>query len=212
MLATRFQVKDRRYKRPLDLAILAIAHVVLLPALVTLWVIIPLAIWLEDRGSVFYRQKRMGRTGKTFSLLKFRSLVPNADRMVRPWEVPNGHVVTRVGRILRSTALDELPQVLSILKGDMSFIGPRAMPVGEYEQSLKKLSELERRLSVRPGLTGLAQVRAKASRDNAVKLRYDLEYIEHMSPRLERTLVIRSAWNTLLGRWETRCEKKGGPG
>ena len=207
-MAARLEGTDRPYKRPLDLAIMAIAHIVLLPALIALWLIIPLAIWLEDRGPVFYRQKRMGRTGKTFSLLKFRSLVPNADRLVHPWEVPDGQVVTRVGRILRSTALDELPQVLSILKGDMSFIGPRAMPVAEYESSVKKLRELEQRLSVRPGLTGLAQVRAKASRDNAVKLVYDLEYISRMSPRLDLALMIMSAWNTLLGRWETRSGQK----
>lgn len=210
MLVTSFEPSDRLYKRPLDLAILVLAHIVLLPAWVVLWTLIPLAIWLEDRGPVFYRQKRMGRHGKVFTLLKFRSLVPNADQTVRSWEVPQGSVVSRVGRVLRSTAMDELPQVLSILKGDMSFFGPRAMPVDEYHEFVKKLPELRRRLSVRPGLTGLAQVRAQASRDNARKLRYDLEYIECMSLWLDLKLLVTSLWNTLLGRWETpRADEAG---
>ena len=203
MLTTKLEVKDRSYKRPFDVAILAVAHLVLLPVFMALWTLIPLAIWLEDRGPVFYRQKRMGKGGSVFTLLKFRSLVPNADRTVHPWEVPDGSTVTRIGKVLRSTALDELPQVLSILKGDMSFFGPRAMPVDEYREFVKKLPQLHRRLSVRPGLTGLAQVQAQASRDNGQKLLHDLEYIERMSPWLDLTLLVKSLRNTLLARWET---------
>ena len=212
MLATSLKATDRLYKRPLDLVILFVAHVVLLPVWFVLWTLIPLGIWLDDRGPVFYRQKRMGRQGRVFTLLKFRSLVPNADGTIRPWEVPQGPVVSRIGKVLRSTGLDELPQVLHILKGDMSFFGPRAMPVDEYEKFAKMLPQLHRRLSVRPGLSGLAQVRAQASRDIAQKLRYDLEYIERMNPWLDLTLLVTSVWNTLLARWETRSGEKARPG
>ena len=203
MLATSLKPTDRLYKRPLDVIILVLAHVVLLPAWVALWTLIPLAIWLEDRGPVFYQQKRMGRHGQVFALLKFRSLVPRADEKVRPWQIPQGRMVTKVGKVLRATALDELPQVISILKGDMSFFGPRAMPVEEYLEAVKRLPDLHRRLSVRPGLTGLAQVRTQASRDNSEKLRYDLAYIDRMNPWLDLTLLVMSVWNTLRARWET---------
>lgn len=202
MIITWLEANDKPYKRPMDVVILVLSHVVLLPALVALWILIPLAIWLEDRGPVFYRQKRMGKHGEVFELLKFRTLVPDADEMTRPWEVPERRVVTRIGKILRPTAMDELPQILSILKGDMSFFGPRAMPVDEYEEYVKKLPELKRRLSVRPGLTGLAQVRTRASRDNVEKLHFDLEYIDRMNPWLDLTLLGMSVWNTLLAKWE----------
>lgn len=208
MITTCLEANDKPYKRPMDIVILVLSHVVLLPVWGALWMLIPLAIWLEDRGPVFYRQKRMGKHGEVFELLKFRSLVPNADEMIRPWEVPEGRVVTRIGKILRPTALDELPQILSILKGDMSFFGPRAMPVVEYEEYVKKLPELQRRLSVRPGLTGLAQVQTRATRDNAEKLRYDLEYIDRMNPWLDLTLLGMSIWNTLLAKWEPSGSRK----
>jgi lipopolysaccharide/colanic/teichoic acid biosynthesis glycosyltransferase len=192
------------YKRPLDLGILVLAHVFLFPVWACVWALIPFLIWLEDRGPIFYRQPRVGKHEKVFSILKFRTLVPNADQIVRPWEVPNGPVVTRMGKLLRATALDELPQVLNILKGDMSFVGPRAMPLDEYEKFVKKLPELEYRLLATPGLTGLAQVYGKATRDIRNKLRYDLLYIRRMSLWLDVKLVLLSVWITLRGKWESR--------
>lgn len=203
------QESQHSYKRPLDLLILFLAHV-FPPLLIMwglLWTLIPLAVWLSDRGPIFYRQKRVGKGGKVFEVLKFRTLVPNADQIVNPWEVPQGPVVTRVGKILRATALDELPQILSILKGQMSFIGPRAMPLIEYQEFVQIMPELELRHSVQPGLTGLAQVYGKATRNVEEKLKYDLEYIQRMNFWLDLKLMVLSAWNTLTARWEARDNK-----
>jgi len=112
------------YKRGFDLTILVIAHCLLLPLWLILWTAIPLIIWLGDRGPVFYKQKRVGRDGDVFTILKFRTMVPEADRMGPSWTTVGDPRVTRAGRILRRTALDELPEILSIWKGEMSLVGP----------------------------------------------------------------------------------------
>lgn len=202
----QLRISQPAYKRPLDLVVLLLAHLFppLLVMWLVLWTLIPLAIWLGDRGPVFYQQKRVGKGGKLFEVLKFRTLVPTADKIVNPWEVPQGPVVTRVGKVLRATALDELPQILNILNGDMSFIGPRAMPVSEYQQFVHSIPELELRHAVQPGLTGLSQVYGKATRDVEEKLKYDLEYIERMSLWLDLKLLVLSVRNTLLARWDRR--------
>ena len=102
------------YKRPFDLTVLVIAHLLLLPVWGLLWLVIPTLIWLEDRKPVFYRQERMGKGGKTFVVIKFRTMVVDAEDQGPPWTTHNDPRVTRVGLILRRTALDELPEVLSI--------------------------------------------------------------------------------------------------
>src|SRR5262245_45519493 len=164
------RVRENLYKRPFDLAVIALAHLLLLPVWILLWGLIPLLIWVEDRGPIFYPQKRVGKDGRVFNILKFRTLVQNADKMVQAWTVPDQQYVTKIGRILRRTALDELPQVLNILTGDMSFVGPRAMPFDEFQEFRHKIAGLEQRLAVRPGLTGLAQVYGEGVRDAREKL------------------------------------------
>jgi lipopolysaccharide/colanic/teichoic acid biosynthesis glycosyltransferase len=186
-------------KRPLDLFLALSGLIVTAP----IWMIIPVAIWLEDRGPIFYKQRRVGKDGQEITILKFRTLVQNADQVVLPWMVPDRAWVTKVGGFLRQTALDELPQVLSILKGDMSFVGPRAMPMGEFRDFKDKIQGLEQRLCVRPGLTGLAQVYGKATRNARAKLRYDLLYIKPMNLWLDLRLIILSIWITLCRKWET---------
>jgi len=155
----------------------------------------------------FYRQRRIGKDGRVFDVLKFRTLLQNADQTVRPWMSPGGQWVTRVGGFLRSTALDELPQLLNILKGEMSFVGPRAMPLDEFEDFKRKISGLEQRLMVLPGLTGFAQVYGKATRDPRKKLRYDLLYIKNQSLWLDIKLILLSFWITFRGKWESRNRK-----
>jgi len=167
-----------------------------------LWVVFAVAIKAEDGGPVFYRQTRMGQDGRPFHVLKFRTLRVKADEVVRPWMVPEGTWVTRVGALLRRTAMDELPQILNILRGDMSVVGPRAMPVDEFETSRTKLPGLARRLDVRPGLTGIAQVYGKATRDVRAKLRYDLLYVRRHTFLLDLRLVALSFWISLRGNWE----------
>jgi lipopolysaccharide/colanic/teichoic acid biosynthesis glycosyltransferase len=196
------RAREKFYKRPFDLTVIVLAHLLLLPLWMLLWGLIPLLIWLEDRGPIFYPQKRVGKTGRVFSILKFRTLVPNADRSVRAWTVPDQRYVTRVGRILRSTALDELPQVLNILTGDMSFVGPRAMPLDEFQEFRDKVPGLEQRLAVRPGLTGMAQVYGEGVRDAREKLRYDLDYVRRMGLVLDIKLMLLSVRNTVLARWD----------
>lgn len=150
--------REPSYKRLLDLAILILAHLLLLPLWILLWAVIPLAIWLEDRGPVFYRQARVGKGGRVFFIRKFRTMVPGADQQGPAWTSTDDPRITRVGRFLRKTALDELPEVLSIWKGDMSLVGPRALDHPEQKLLEAQIPSFSERLKVRPGLTGLAQV------------------------------------------------------
>ena len=202
-------VREPFYKRPFDLTILVVAHIfpLFLPVWVLLWIAIPLAIWLADRGPIFYRQKRAGRGGKAFTVLKFRTMVKDADDKGPAWTLDDDRRLTPVGRLLRKTALDELPQLFSIWTGDMSLVGPRALDYEEQQLLETQVSGFASRLRVRPGLTGLAQVYDQ--RDEAhTKLAYDLEYIRRLSLWLDTKLVVVSAWNTILGRWDRRAGKR----
>ena len=201
------EVKDRLYKRPFDLVILILAHVLLLPVWIVLWMLIPLCIWFEDRGPVFYVQQRTGRNGRLFTLVKFRTMVSTSLGVGLPWTSDNDPRITRVGRVLRSTALDELPQVISMWKGDMSLVGPRALSAREQRLIERHIPEFRERLRVRPGLTGPAQIYDSVD-DAENKLRYDLEYIEGMSPWLDVKLLLLSLRNTLMGRWDHRSGKR----
>ena len=122
--------RDDSYKRWFDVSVLVIMHLALLPLWVMLWTLIPIVIWLGDRGPVFYRQQRAGKQGRVITVLKFRTMIPNADRIGPAWTMERDPRVTRFGKILRRTALDELPEIISILMGDMSLVGPRALDVG----------------------------------------------------------------------------------
>jgi lipopolysaccharide/colanic/teichoic acid biosynthesis glycosyltransferase len=185
--------------------VLLLAHLLLLPMWVLLWVLIPLAIWITDRGPIFYGQRRVGQRGREFTALKFRSMVPDAESMTGPvWSPADDPRVTRVGKLLRATALDELPQVLNILKGDMSFVGPRSERPELYAEIVQQVPNFTKRLQVRPGLTGLAQVKGAYDLPPAEKLAYDLEYVQHMSLSLDTQLVLSSVWNTLAARWDRK--------
>lgn len=200
-----------RYKRPFDLLIVAAAHVLLAPVWLLLWALIPLAVKLGDGGPVFYRQTRVGKDGRTFSVLKFRTMVPDAEREAGAvWASAADPRLTRVGRVLRKTALDELPQVLSIWMGDMSLVGPRPERAELHERFVKEFPGFEQRLLVPPGLTGLAQVHGAYDLSPGDKLRYDMEYVRTMSPRVDVELLIRSVLNTLRGRWDERKDGGGG--
>ena len=200
-----------RYKRPFDLIVIGVSHIVLAPVFLLLWALIPLLIWLDDRGPVFYRQKRPGKDGRVFTVLKFRTMYRDADRRGPAWTVDDDPRVTRMGRILRKTALDELPQVLSIWKGDLSFVGPRAIPVEEQRALEEQIPGFNERLGIRPGLTGLAQVYNYEDEPNA-KLRYDLDYMSQMSPLVDIKLMLLSVRNTVLARWDKRGGKEAGTG
>jgi lipopolysaccharide/colanic/teichoic acid biosynthesis glycosyltransferase len=184
-----------------------------------IWLIVPLAIKLEDRGPVFYAQPRSGLGARPFRAWKIRSMVIDADRAGALQAVARDPRVTRVGRLLRATAMDELPQLWNVLRGDMSVVGPRALRPGEIEaasagrlapegalisEPLEEVPGFETRSAVRPGLTGLAQVYARRDLPRRQKFRYDRLYICRQSLRLDAWLVLQSLVITILGSWERR--------
>jgi len=194
------------YKSWFDLTILVVAHVLLLPLWLLLWIIIPILIRLGDRGPVFYKQDRVGQGGRIFTVFKFRTMVRDAEAKGAAWTMDEDPRVTKVGKFLRRTALDELPELLNIWQGDMSLVGPRALDVEEQRSLEKLIVGFENRLEVRPGLTGLAQVYDPKD-DAHDKFRYDLEYIQRMSPWLDMKLLILSIRNTLGVKWDRRSGK-----
>ncbi len=194
------------YKRWFDLSVLVLAHLLLFPLWILLWTLIPFVIWLEDRRPVFYRQQRMGKDGKPFDVIKFRTMVVDAEKQGPAWTTDDDPRVTRVGRVLRRTALDELPEIISIWKGDMSFVGPRALDLDEHSALEELMPGFEKRLQVHPGLTGLAQIYDKND-DPYDKYRYDMEYLQKLSPFLDARLILLSVWNTVIARWDHRSGK-----
>jgi lipopolysaccharide/colanic/teichoic acid biosynthesis glycosyltransferase len=169
-------------------------------------------IKLNDSGPVFYGQQRVGRGGVRFWSWKFRSMVPDADARFGPRQaVASDTRITRVGRVLRATAMDELPQLWNVLRGDMSVVGPRALMPEEIEVSgdgvsvpLEKIAGFDSRHRVRPGLTGIAQIYADRDIPRHQKFRYDLLYIRKQTLWLDLRLVLLSFWITLRGRWDVR--------
>ena len=200
------KVSKDAYKTAFDLTVLVLAHLLLLPVWVLCWIVIPILIWVADRGPVFYKQGRIGKNGKLFVVRKFRTMVPDAGVQGPAWTTEGDPRVTRVGRILRRMALDELPQTLNIWKREMSLVGPRALDVEEQRALEERLPGFNARLQILPGLTGLAQVYDHTDDDHS-KLSYDMEYLKRMSPMLDLWLLVRSAINTLTGRWDRRRGK-----
>ena len=180
-----------------------------------LWLLLAAVIKLEDGGPVFYSQERVGEGGRVFRAYKFRSMVPDAERNVGALQAAaNDSRVTRAGRLMRATAMDELPQLWSIFRGDMSFVGPRALRPGEIEatgdgrfEALEDVPGFEERHSVRPGLTGIAQIYAPRDIKRRNKFRYDRIYIRQPSFWLDVRLIALSFWITFRGRWEHRGDK-----
>jgi len=191
-------------KRVFDLVVSGLGLIASAP----LWVVISLAIKLEDGEGVFYGQTRMGKARRVFRLLKFRSMVRNAEAESGPvWAAESDERVTRVGRLLRATALDELPQLLNIFKGDMSFVGPRPERPELVAKFRQEIAGYDRRFAVRPGLTGLAQIYGQYDTHPRDKLRYDLLYIKNQSLWLDLKLIALSFWITFRGKWEYRGRK-----
>ncbi len=191
-------------KRLFDIVLSSLGLVASLP----LWGLIALAVKLEDGGPVFYGQPRVGKDCREFRSLKFRSMVPDSDKK---WgAVPasaNDPRITKVGRILRATAMDELPQLWSIFRGDMSFVGPRPEWVELVKKFRIEIPSFDLRHKVRPGLTGLAQVYGHSEIPRRHKLRYDLLYARRQSFWLDIRLVLLSFAVTFTGRWERRQGK-----
>jgi len=173
-------------KRVLDIVLSIFILVIFWPFLL----LIAVCIKLEDGGPVFYKQKRLTKGQKEFDILKFRSMRVDAEKEGAKPCTGNDNRVTKVGKIIRSTRLDELPQIINILKGDMSFVGPRPERVEHVEQYEEELKEFRYRLRVKGGLTGYAQIYGKYNTSAYDKLRLDLMYIENQSLLLDLKLIL----------------------
>ena len=164
--------------------------------------IISLAIILDSKGPIFYRQERVGQDGRIFRLLKFRSMQVNAEENEPIWAEVNDPRVTRVGKIIRKLRLDEIPQVVNVLKGEMSFVGPRPERPFFTEKLMKEIPFYSLRHNVKPGITGWAQICYPygASKEDALeKLKYDLYYIKHVSPFMDFTILLETLKIVLFG-------------
>lgn len=198
-------------KRVCDFVLASVAILLSLP----LWILFAIAIKVEDGGPVFYRQKRWGKDKRPVDVYKFRTMVVDADKKFGAVQAQEDDPrITRVGRILRATSLDEIPQLLNIWNGEMSWVGPRALPINEIQVRKGKenvpdeaIPGFDLRCRVRPGLTGMAQVYAPRDVPRRHKFRYDLIYIRNQSLWLDAKLVALSLWITLRGTWERRGKK-----
>ncbi|MBW3608005.1 MAG: sugar transferase [Actinobacteria bacterium] len=180
-------------RRAFDIVVAATALVVASPALLLAIV----AVKVESRGGAFYRQRRVGLHGREFDVLKLRTMVQGAEHIGAGMAVNTGDArITRVGKVLRRTSLDELPNLVNVLKGEMAIVGPRPTLPSQVAQ----YTERERgRLAVRPGITGWAQVNGRASLPWSERIELDLWYIEHRSWRLDLKILWRSAQLVVRG-------------
>ena len=194
-------------KRILDICLSGLMLVITLP----LSLIIAAAIKLADGGPVFFRQRRWGLGGKVFRVLKFRTMkMHSGEEMAREED----ERVTRLGRLLRAMGLDELPQLVNIFKGEMSFVGPRPLAIDEKllggrDADYEQVSGFRTRLLVRPGLTSLATIYIPKDTDPRRKFKYDTLYVRKQSLGLDLRLIALSYWISFSGRWERRQSKLG---
>jgi sugar transferase (PEP-CTERM system associated) len=179
-------------KRVLDLNVALLGLVLCLP----LMAMVALAVWFDSQGPVLYRQTRVGRMGRNFQLLKFRSMRDEAEKDSGPqWACENDPRLTRVGQFLRKYRLDELPQFINVLFGEMSFVGPRPERPCFVEELSKMIPYYDERHTVRPGITGWAQVQYRYGSsigDAAKKMEYDLFYLKHMSLSFDLAIIFQT--------------------
>lgn len=190
----------RFYRRVFDIVFSLISLLVCSPLLALVAVLIK----LDSRGPVFFKQRRVGESGKVFELLKFRSMYHNAETKTGPiWAQKNDVRVTRVGNLIRKIRLDEVPQFINVLLGDMSFVGPRPERPNFVQQLTEKIPYYNQRHTVKPGITGWAQIKfhyVNTIEDTLEKLQYDLFYIKHMSLSLDLFIIFQTIKIVMQGR------------
>jgi exopolysaccharide biosynthesis polyprenyl glycosylphosphotransferase len=191
---------EKKLKRLSDILVALILLFINSPVIL----ITALAIKLDSKGPVFFKQERSGLNGKTFRMVKFRSMYQDAEKHTGPvWSQKNDPRITKVGRIIRKLRIDELPQMYNVLKGEMSLVGPRPERPYFVEKLSEEIPYYKRRLKVRPGITGWAQVKHKydeSIEDVKIKLRYDLFYIENMSIRMDMKILFRTVFVVIFGK------------
>ena len=182
--------------RPLDVAGASLGLALASPFLA----VAALAIKLEDRGRVLYRQQRVGQDGREFELLKLRTMVAGAEQQGAGLAVNRGDPrITRVGRVLRRLSLDELPQLWNVVRGEMSLIGPRPTLAYQVEQYTPRQ---RKRLEVKPGITGWAQIHGRAALPWEDRIELDVWYVENRSPRVELRILLRTPLALLSGTYK----------
>ena len=205
-------VEQKAYslKRPFDLFLAIVGLIIASP----LWLVFSVAIKLEDRGPILFVQDRWGKDKTKFQAYKFRSMVPDAvQRFGHVQAMENDPRVTKIGRLLRATSLDEMPQLLNIAKGDMSWVGPRALPIDEIQVQEEgdlpdeSIPGFEARSKLRPGLTGITQIFSPRDIPRLQKYQSDAIYANSRSLRLDIRLIFLSLWITLRAKWEARGSK-----
>ena len=191
---------EKKAKRLMDIAVSLLILIVSIPVII----ITAIAIKLESKGPIIFKQERIGLNGKPFNVYKFRSMVNDAEKKSGPvWSSKNDPRITKVGKIIRKIRVDEIPQMYNVLKGEMSLVGPRPERKYFIEQLSKEIPLYKRRLKVRPGVTGWAQVKHKYDEtieDVKTKLNYDLFYIENISIRMDLKILFRTIFVVLFGK------------
>lgn len=202
-------------KRSMDLVLASVLTVLFLP----LWILVPLLIKLDSPGKAIFSQPRVGKGGKLFGILKFRSMVAGADELLwkdpnftslreefsrRDWKLPNDPRITRAGRILRRLSFDEFPQVFNVLRGEMSIVGPRAYRPQELVDQQKKYPGtkqlIKKALAVKPGITGLWQVSGRNDVPFDKRVLIDAEYASRKSLREDVKILLRTPL-AMISKW-----------
>lgn len=183
------------YQRIIDIILSATGLVLSLPVLL----LFALAVRLETPGPAFYTQERVGKHGRVFRVTKLRSMVDDAEKKGMQWADKDDPRVTKVGRFIRKTRIDELPQLINVLRGDMSIIGPRPERPEFVMQFNNDIPGFIERLRVRPGLTGWAQVNGGYDLAPSEKLALDLFYIENRSIKLDMLILLRTVYVIITG-------------
>lgn len=191
---------EKKLKRIIDIVFSLLILIISSPVIL----LTSIAIKIESKGPVFFKQERCGLNGKIFKMIKFRSMREDAEKLTGPvWSQKDDPRITKVGKFIRKVRIDELPQIINVLKGEMSLVGPRPERPYFVELLSKDIPYYKRRLKVRPGLTGWAQVKHKYDEtveDVKIKLRYDLFYIENMSLRMDFKILFRTVFVVLFGK------------
>ena len=195
---------EQAIKRLIDTTVAVVVGLGLAP----LWILVALAIKIDSKGPVFFRQERVGREGKVFIMYKFRSMVPDAEESTGPvWVKGEDPRVTRMGRILRALHLDEIPQCINFFKGNMSLVGPRPERPYFVEKFRKNIPLYMRRFNVKPGLLGWAQSKHEFDINSSdvediarERLEHDLYYIENISLKLDLKIMLRTVWFVMAGK------------